>query len=220
MWRKFDGSTAPFLCPPKYYEEYYKSLITENTKYWVDDDIINSLIFDFVNGEFDFSEQFLQTVNYKYLQYSLRQKYLLQTAHIKLCNYETMDSAPMKQMIEDGMSLVDDMKSIWFYTSQNFKSYGFSSKTFEVCGKTKSKSYCDGKLRPIYVKIKLKIEATDDGSNDNDNDDNHDMIINSDNIYSLSFVFADSAESFWENALDDWDCWKKEDVEAFTIKSF
>ena len=144
----------------------------------------------------------------------MRQKYLLKTAHIKLCNYETMDIEPMKQMIEDGMSLIDDIKSIWFYTSQNVKSYGFSSKTFEVCGKTKSKSYYDRKFRPIYVKIKLKIEKLDDGSND----DNHDAIINSDDIYSLSFVFADSVKSFWENALDDWDCWKKEDVDAFTIK--
>ena len=231
MWRKFDGSTAPFLCPPEYYEKYYKPLIKENTKNWVTDDIINELIFEFVNGEFDFHDEFLQTIDYKYLQYSLRQRYLLKTAKIKISDNDdnddedmidtnTVDLELMKQLLEDGFDLNEDMKSIWFYNSKSVKSYGFYSKTFEICGKTRLKSYYNRKFKPIYTKIKLKIEGSD---NDNDNDDDNDNdpeqdIGNSNDVYSLSFTFSDSLQLFWIDGLDDWDCWKEQDIKPFITR--
>ncbi len=231
MWRNFDGSTAPFLCPPKFYYEYYKPLIIESTKTWVTDNIINDVIFDFVNGELDHLDSFLQSKDYKYLQYSLRQRFLLKTAKIEICednlndndkhyimdlehiDSNTMDSDLMSQMLEDGFCLREDMKSIWFYNCQQVNSYGFHSKTFTVCGKTKLKSYYDRRFKPIYIQIKLKTEGSDNDENSYNSDS--DDVGNSNDIYSLSFKFSDSLELFWVKGLDDWDCWKEEDVKRF-----
>ena len=203
-WRKFDGSQAPFLCPPKCYEEYYKPLIANNTKAWVDDDIINETIFDFVNGEFDFSEKFYETKVYKYLQWSLRQRYLLKSARIE-CDEETMDIQVIKQILEDGLSLNEDMKSIWFWELLQHKSYGFTSKIMIVFGQTKLKSYYDRKFKPIYVFIKLKIDGSDH--------ENNEQIGNEHDIYSLSSIWSNSNESFWKEL--DWEMFKKEDIDKF-----
>lgn len=213
-WREFDGSKPPFLCPPKYYEEYYKPLIINNTKNWVDDQVINETIFDFVNGEFDFSDKFYETKVFKYLQYSLRQRYLLKSARIKY-DEETMDIEVLKQILEDGLSLIDDMKSIWFWELCNHKSYGFVSKVMLVFGQTKLKSYYDGKFRPIFVLFKLKIEGTDSTDNDTNNNDNDNQIGNEQDIYSLSSIWSNTNESFWNDI--DWEMFRKEDVDKFSI---
>ena len=220
MWRSFDGKTAPFLCPPKYYREYYKPLITESTKEWVVDEEINELIFEFLNGELDQSEPFLLSDDYKYLQHALRQRYLLRTAKIEISDGDVVDAKNIdpntvdlnliKAMLDDGFSLNEDMESIWFYTAQRVDTYGFYRNTFKICGKTKLKSYYNRKFKPIYIAIQLKIEGSS-------KENNKEEIGNSDDIYSLSFQFSDSCELFWTQALDDWDCWKEDDIKKFMI---
>ena len=203
-------------------------MITENTKEWVVDEEINELIFEFVNGELDNSESFLISDAYKYLQYSLRQRYLLKTAKIEMCdgnvgddnNAYIMDSKKIdpntvdlnliKAMLDDGFSLNDDMESIWFYNAQRVDTFGFYRNTFKICGKTKLKSYYNRKFKPIYIDIQLKIEGSSKGNKKEE-------IGNSDDIYSLSFQFSDSYEMFWIQALDDWDCWKEDDLKKFMI---
>eukprot|EP01084_Bolivina_argentea_P299472 516218_1 len=235
MWRMFDGSSPPFLCPPKFYHEYYKPLIFKNTKGWVMDNIINDLIFQYVNGECDYSDSFLESKDYLYLQYSLGQKFLLKTAKIEICdnnlndndNRYVMDSNNIdsntleleliKQMLEDGFSLSDDMIEIWFYSNTSFNSYGFYSKTFRICGKTKLKSYYSRQFKPIYMEIQLKTEGSNNDNDKNKNNNNENDVGNPNDIYSLSFKFSDSLELFWLKGLYDWDCWKENDIKRFKL---
>merc|ERR1712003_446654 len=101
----------------------------------------------------------------------------------------------MKSLLDDGLSLTDDMDSIWFYTAQRVDTYGFYRNTFNLCGKTKLKSYFNRKFKPIYMAVQLRIEGSGKG-------DKKMQVGNSDDIYSLSFHFSDSYELFWLQALD------------------
>ena len=228
-WRNFDGDTVPFLCPPKFYHNYYGTLIKENTE-WAKDEVITDLIFEFVNGELDHKAEYLTTENYQYLQYSLRQRFLLKTAKITLCDAEfdgddewfvdpkavepnTMDSGLIGHFLEDGFSLHEDMASIWFYSSRKSNNHGLKTNIFTVCGQTKMRSFADGKFKPIWVKIKLRIDGVADENADDVQNGQSDIGKKGD-IYALNFTFSDSLELFWCAGLD-WDCWKKEDVQRF-----
>eukprot|EP01084_Bolivina_argentea_P088932 160571_1 len=231
----------PFICPPKYHYDYYKTLLLSATSICKTYEFLVDILLDFCIGELDFSEEFFASNVWKTIQnvlddtklphFYLTAKKMNPKYNVKLSQYDMKQSHHMlnfKTTPKNTLKRSECHEIISkFSPKTSFNSFydTFKKEYFESIwlwntGGTQGE-YGDGDYSSYYSFCgtlnhrKFKGKNSDRKIYVKVEIQHYTDGYNPTGHYNLLFYFSDSLEIFWTDSVSDWQWFRSSQMKQF-----